>query len=116
MFYVSAYLAGGCGEGTPRSAGLPSASRVHSESDYTYTVTVNGTLGRRVSFTRQMHTESTRTSQLCHSEDCFSIRGDKLQNYTRDRGSKLRLYVQLEQLADPTTTNSSQETNPIVSN
>ncbi|EFX80560.1 hypothetical protein DAPPUDRAFT_304089 [Daphnia pulex] len=116
MFYVSAYVAGGCGEGTPGSAGLPSASGGHSESDYTYTVTVNGTLGRRVSFTRQMHGESTRTSQLCHSEDCFSIRGDKLQNYTRDRGSKLRLYVQLEQLADPTTTNSSQETNPIVSN
>ena len=88
MFYVSAYLVGGCKDGTASSA---------SESDFTYTVTVNGSLGRRASYTRQMHSESTRTSQLCHSEDCFSIRGDKLEHFSRERGSKLRLYVTLEQ-------------------
>ncbi|XP_057376046.1 E3 ubiquitin-protein ligase sina-like isoform X1 [Daphnia carinata] len=90
MFYVSAYLVG--------SRGRSDDVAGRSESDFTYTVTVNGSLGRRASYTRQTHAESTRTSQLCHSEDCFSIRGDKLEHFTRDRGSKLRLHVELQQL------------------
>ena len=91
MFYASAYLVGG-GGGAVGSAGCG-----NTESDFTYTVTVNGTLGRRASYTRQTHAESTRTSQLCHSEDCFSIRGDKLEHFVRD-GAKLRLHVELDQL------------------
>lgn len=88
MFYASAYLVGG-GYGPG-----------NCESDYTYTVTVNGSLGRRTSYTRQTHAESTRTSQLCHSEDCFSIRGDKMEHFVRE-GGKLRLHVELEKLETP---------------
>ncbi|XP_032785650.2 E3 ubiquitin-protein ligase sina isoform X1 [Daphnia magna] len=99
MFYVSAYLVG--------SRGRSDEVAGRSESDFTYTVTVNGSLGRRASYTRQTHAESTRTSQLCHSEDCFSIRGDKLVHFTRDRGSKLRLHVELQQLE--TTSHTFQD-------
>lgn len=76
-----------------------------SESNYTYTVTVNGLLGRRVSYTRQTHAESTRTSTLCHSEDCFSIRGDKMEHFVGD-GGKLRIHVELEQLEPPVVSQS----------
>lgn len=88
MIYASAYL---------MDAGGDCASAGNSESDYTYTVTVNGSMGRRISYTRQTHAESTRTSQLCHSEDCFSFRGDQMEHFVQD-GSALRLHVELEQL------------------
>lgn len=86
MFYASAYLVSGGGGGCG-----------NKESDFTYSVTVNGTMARQVSYARQTHAEATRTSQLCHSEDCFSIRGDKLEHFVRE-GGKLRLHVELKQL------------------
>ena len=92
MFYASAYLVAGGGGGPG-----------NSESDYTYTVTVNGSLGRRVSYTRQTHAETTRTSSLCHSEDCFSIRCDKMEHFVGESGN-LRLHVELEKLEIPATT------------
>lgn len=87
MFYASAYLIGGSGFGT---------QTVAQSSDFTYTVTVSGNQGRRISFTRETHPDSVRTTQLCHAEDCFVLRGDKLDHFAHSNGSKLRLLVELQ--------------------
>lgn len=90
MFYASAYLISGSG-------GAPDAQ----PSDFKYVVTVSGSQSRKLTYSRETHPDTIRTTQLCHTEDCFVIRGDKLDFFAHSNGTKLRLLVELERAEDP---------------
>jgi len=80
IFYSSIYLIG---------------SSDASSTDFSYTITVNGPNCRRIAYTRQTHSESSKMSSLCASGDCLQIKGDSVKFFVND-DNKLRLHVELQ--------------------
>jgi len=66
-----------------------------SSTDFVYTITVSGPNCRRISYTRETHTETSKMSSLCAAGDCFQMKGDSTKFFS-SADCKLRLHVELQ--------------------
>ena len=66
-------------------------------ADFTYTISLTGSQNRRITYTRQTHSESTKMSSLCTSSDCFLIKGDVVKYFVNDAKLALKVHIERSQ-------------------